>query len=62
MIYVQQPRPGDGGAYGYGGGPQYPPQAHYDPNSGFAPVRFSFFRRHSLFFLFAIFSYRLPSM
>ena len=44
LIYVQQPRPGDGGAYGYGGGPQYPPQAHYDPNSGFAPVRFLSFR------------------
>ena len=37
LIYVQ-PRPGDG-AYGYGGGPQYPPQAHYDPSTGFAPVR-----------------------
>lgn len=50
LVYVQQPRPGDGAAfdgnpYGYGGSgggppPQYPPQVHYDPTTGFAPVRF----------------------
>jgi len=44
LVYVEQGRPGDGAAfvgnpYGYGGGspPQYPPQAHYDPTTGFAP-------------------------
>jgi len=38
LVYVQQPRPGGAGAFGSPyGGPQYPPQAHYDPNTGFAP-------------------------